>query len=149
MNWIPLSFGRNGTIGGIGRLIRLFIIIPNVGIIQARSDIPAFAANLRNSAPVLWDIRSLWSEQRAIMAGPDIKITIDNSSLMNFLEKDQFDTLYHENYSYLTSSSVRILAIELGSNFLMLKILQHMEVQIGIGYGAFHKKYFSKMLSCK
>ena len=42
----------------------------------------------------------------AIVAGPNTVISIENPSLMNFLEKNQFDTIYHEHYSYLTAHSV-------------------------------------------
>lgn len=42
----------------------------------------------------------------ATVAGPDTLISIENPSLMNFLEKDQFDTIYHEHFSYLTAHSV-------------------------------------------
>lgn len=42
----------------------------------------------------------------AIIAGPKTVISVENPSLMNFLENDQFDTIYHEHYSYLTANSV-------------------------------------------
>lgn len=42
----------------------------------------------------------------AKVAGPNTVISIENPSLMNFLEKNQFDTIYHEHYSYLTAHSV-------------------------------------------
>lgn len=45
-------------------------------------------------------------EGLAIMTGKNTVISIENPSLMNFLEDDQFDTIYHEHYSYLTTNSV-------------------------------------------
>ncbi len=42
----------------------------------------------------------------AKVAGPNTVISIENPSLINFLEKNQFDTIYHEHYSYLTAHSV-------------------------------------------
>lgn len=42
----------------------------------------------------------------AKLAGPNTVMSIENPSLMNFLEKNQFDTIYHEHYSYLTAHSV-------------------------------------------
>lgn len=50
----------------------------------------------------------------AKMAGPNTLISIENPSLMNFLEGNQFDTIYHEHYSYLTTHSVKIIAAEFG-----------------------------------
>jgi hypothetical protein len=42
----------------------------------------------------------------AILAGPETRITIENPSLANILLEMQFDTIYHEHYSYLTAWSV-------------------------------------------
>ena len=42
----------------------------------------------------------------AAIAGPETLISIENPSLMNFIVNDQFDTIYHEHYSYLTAHSV-------------------------------------------
>jgi glycosyltransferase involved in cell wall biosynthesis len=68
IDWKPLGFGRPGFFGGVNRLIRLVRHAPNAKVIHARSDIPAVAAILSRRAPVLWDSRSLWSDQRAITA---------------------------------------------------------------------------------
>jgi len=40
------------------------------------------------------------------LVGPKTHVSIENPSLMNFLKFDQFDTIYHEHYSYLTANSV-------------------------------------------
>ena len=45
-------------------------------------------------------------EGLAIMTGGNTVISIENPSLMNLLEDDQFDTIYHEHCSYLTANSV-------------------------------------------
>jgi hypothetical protein len=42
----------------------------------------------------------------ALLCGPDTKISIENPSLSNILLDMQFDTIYHEHYSYLSASSV-------------------------------------------
>jgi len=66
--WIPKEFGKLGAIGGISRLNSLRRIIPESSILHGRSDIPTVAAILSQSgAPVLWDVRSLWSDQRLII----------------------------------------------------------------------------------
>lgn len=46
----------------------------------------------------------------AILCGPDTQISIENPSLSNILVGLQFDTIYHEHYSYLSASSVAELA---------------------------------------
>lgn len=42
----------------------------------------------------------------AAFAGPHTVISIENPSLMNLIINDQFDTIYHEHFSYLTAYSV-------------------------------------------
>ena len=42
----------------------------------------------------------------AILCGAETQISIENPSLSNILIGMQFDTIYHEHYSYLTASSV-------------------------------------------
>jgi len=42
----------------------------------------------------------------AILCGPNTEISIENPSLANILNGMQFDTIYHEHYSYLSVSSV-------------------------------------------
>jgi hypothetical protein len=42
----------------------------------------------------------------ALLSGPDTQVSIENPSLANILEDMQFDTIYHEHYSYLSASAV-------------------------------------------
>ncbi len=42
----------------------------------------------------------------SLLCGPDTEISIENPSLANVLVDLQFDTIYHEHYSYLTTTSV-------------------------------------------
>jgi len=49
-----------------------------------------------------------------ILAGSNTVISIENPSLINLLEQNQFDTIYHEHFSYLTVYSVRKIASNLG-----------------------------------
>jgi len=66
--WIVKDFGKTGAIGGINRLNSLRRSVPNSLVIHGRSDI-ATAAGIwsRVNAPVLWDVRSLWSDQRLLI----------------------------------------------------------------------------------
>lgn len=59
------------------------------------------------------DIRS-FVEGLAILSGPDTVITIENPTIMNILRKGQFDTIFHEHYSYLSAKAVNSLATEFG-----------------------------------
>ncbi len=42
----------------------------------------------------------------SILCGPETEISIENPSLANILLEMQFDTIYHEHYSYLSATSV-------------------------------------------
>ena len=42
----------------------------------------------------------------SILAGPETNFSIENPSLTNVLLRMQFDTIYHEHYSYLSASAV-------------------------------------------
>jgi len=46
----------------------------------------------------------------AILCGPETQISIENPSLANILIAMQFDTIYHEHYSYLSASTVAIIS---------------------------------------
>ena len=78
VDWNPMAFGSNGLIGGIERLKRLKQQIPVTSLIHARSDIPAVSGIASKQAPVLWDVRSLWADQ---------KVLIQNNLIKNRLQK--------------------------------------------------------------
>lgn len=66
--WIIKDFGKSGAIGGIIRLNSLRRSIPESRVLHARSDIATASAILSDvDAPVLWDVRSLWSDQRLLI----------------------------------------------------------------------------------
>lgn len=69
IHWDPQEFGQVGALGGFKRLRKLRKVIPQSNVIHGRSDIPTAAAVFSNSdAPILWDVRSLWSDQRKLIA---------------------------------------------------------------------------------
>jgi hypothetical protein len=43
------------------------------------------------------------------LCGPDTKISIENPSLVNILLGMQFDTVYHEHYSYLSATAMKTI----------------------------------------
>jgi hypothetical protein len=62
--WNPQAFGSHGAVGGVARIDSLRRAIKKTSLIHARSDIPAVSAITSQQAPVLWDVRSLWAEQK-------------------------------------------------------------------------------------
>jgi glycosyltransferase involved in cell wall biosynthesis len=71
--WKPQVFHSRHTLGPLRRLNEIRHLVQNSSIIHARSDIPASAAILSDKGPVLWDIRSLWSDQRLFIESSPIK----------------------------------------------------------------------------
>jgi hypothetical protein len=67
VTWNAQPFGSHGLIGGAERLNRLRKEIPKSSLIHARSDIPAVAGIASHEAPVLWDVRSLWADQKVMI----------------------------------------------------------------------------------
>ena len=71
INWLPREFKRGGPRGGILRLNELRKLIPDSQVLHGRSDIPTVAGIIsRIDAPILWDVRSLWSDQRKLIGTP-------------------------------------------------------------------------------
>ncbi len=67
VDWDSRPFGSHGLIGGLERLNNLRKAIPKTRLIHARSDIPAVSAISSHEAPVLWDVRSLWADQKIMI----------------------------------------------------------------------------------
>jgi hypothetical protein len=64
----------------------------------------------------------------AILCGHETKISIENPALSNVLIEMQFDTIYHEHYSYLSASSVDKLS---KMNGLTLFDVEQLEIHGG------------------
>ncbi len=60
----------------------------------------------------------------ATLCGPSTLISIENPSILNILEHNQFDTIYHEHFSYLSCNSVNYLATEFGLNLFNIDQLE-------------------------
>jgi len=67
VKWEPRPFGSIGLLGGLARSHKLKLDIVNTKLIHARSDIPAVSAIASKQAPVLWDVRSLWADQKRVI----------------------------------------------------------------------------------
>ena len=93
------------------------------------------ANNVMAHVPDLMDfIRGL-----AILCGPDTTISIENPSLSNILVGMQFDTIYHEHYSYLSASSVAKL-----SNMSGLSLFNVEQLEI---HGGSNRYWLKKLAS--
>jgi hypothetical protein len=46
----------------------------------------------------------------SVLTGPDTRVSIENPSIMNILEGGQFDTIYHEHFSYLSANTMQTIA---------------------------------------
>ena len=107
VEWSPQPFGSNGLIGGVARLNNLRRVIPRTDLIHARSDIPAVAGFVSHQAPVLWDVRSLWADQKIM-----IQKNFLNKGLYQFYrELESISATKSLGMSTLTSAVVPILEL--------------------------------------
>ena len=67
VDWDSRPFGSHGLTGGLKRINNLRSGIPRTSLVHARSDIPAVSAIASHQAPVLWDVRSLWADQKILI----------------------------------------------------------------------------------
>jgi hypothetical protein len=103
--WNSRPFGSSGVLGGISRLNNLRLAIPKTDLIHARSDIPAVSAIISHQAPVLWDVRSLWADQKIM-----IQKNILNKALYDSYRKlERISAHKSLGMSTLTSAVVPIL----------------------------------------
>ena len=105
VEWNPRPFGSNGFIGGIGRLNNLRREIPRTNLIHARSDIPAVAGIFSGEAPVLWDVRSLWADQKVMIQ----KSILNKSLYRSYLGLEGIAANKSVAMSTLTSAVIPIL----------------------------------------
>ena len=68
IEWNRRDFHAGGLGSSMRRAVDLSRQFRSSDVIHARSDIAAVAAGVSMRGPVLWDVRSLWAEQRAIIA---------------------------------------------------------------------------------
>jgi glycosyltransferase involved in cell wall biosynthesis len=105
IDWKPLSFGRRGFFGGAYRLFKLTWYVPRAKVLHARSDIPAVAGILSQKGPVLWDVRSLWGDQRSFSASNRfVKLVLKFGKILEFSAARHSDAL-----STLTEAVIPIL----------------------------------------
>jgi len=59
----------------------------------------------------------------SMVSGQDSYISIENPSILNLLVQNQFDTIYHEHYSYLSAHAVQEIASSVGLHLLEVEAL--------------------------
>ncbi len=59
----------------------------------------------------------------SILCGPNTRISIENPSILNILQKNQFDTIYHEHYSYLSVAFMRFLSKKVGLRLIDVELI--------------------------
>jgi glycosyltransferase involved in cell wall biosynthesis len=116
ITWNPLPFGRNGNLPGALRALTLKKNLPNSKILHGRSDIPSMVANNSNLAPVVWDVRSLWGAQRAILnptqVGSVLKLGLEKIEGYNAHNAAAMTTLTRAIVPYLYSKHKRLPLIQ-------------------------------------
>lgn len=73
VDWTQIPFGHKGPFGGVSRTMQLAKLMPNSEITHARSDFPAVAARFSGQNRILWDVRSLWADQRKFIEESRLK----------------------------------------------------------------------------
>lgn len=111
ITWNPREFGGRGAFAGIDRLLKIYKQMPDARIFHARSDIPTVAALISKRGPVLWDVRGLWSDQKAFTENSALKrklfktarvlekYSAHNSQAMSTLTKNIVPELIARNHS--------------------------------------------------
>jgi hypothetical protein len=88
ITWYPLKFGKFGMVFGALRILRLkwrILFLQNIDLYHCRSDLATYAClSTFKSRPVLWDVRSLWADQKSVVDGKQKKFV---NAILRYIEK--------------------------------------------------------------
>ncbi len=88
IKWFPMNFGRSGLMGSLFRVLKMYIKIISLSrfdVIHARSELATFTALMTPTrTPVIWDMRSFWSDQKFIIDGKRSRVV---SYFLRLIEK--------------------------------------------------------------
>ncbi|MHB8796163.1 MAG: glycosyltransferase [Candidatus Nanopelagicales bacterium] len=78
VSWTPLPFGAEGAAGGLRRIAAMRWSLPAARLLHCRSDLPVAVGRMTRT-PYVWDVRSLWADQRAAIGslrfgGPEYRV---------------------------------------------------------------------------
>ncbi|CAN2225517.1 GT4_WbuB-like domain containing protein [Candidatus Nanopelagicaceae bacterium] len=115
VDWKPIPFGSRSESAAIKRILQISTNIGQTRMVHARSDVPAIAAAMGTRAPVLWDVRSLWADQKI----PHRSNWLDQSKygalrsfeFMAALQSSAMSTLTHAVVPILESRNLKIPSI--------------------------------------
>lgn len=105
VSWNFRNFGKLGATAGLGRLLEIVRNTPEAEVVHARSDIPAVAALMADKGPVLWDVRGLWSDQKAFTTYNSLKRELYKSARI----LENYSAHHAQSMSTLTRSVVPVL----------------------------------------
>jgi hypothetical protein len=105
VSWNFRSFGKLGATAGLGRLLEIVRNTPEAKVVHARSDIPAVAALMADKGPVLWDVRGLWSDQKAFTTHNSLKRQLFKSARI----LENYSAHHAKSMSTLTRSVVPVI----------------------------------------
>lgn len=105
VSWNFRNFGKLGATAGLGRLLEIVRNTPEAEVVHARSDIPAVAALMADKGPVLWDVRGLWSDQKAFTTYNSLKRQLYKSARI----LENYSAHHAQSMSTLTRSVVPVL----------------------------------------
>jgi len=98
IDWISLPFGRAGLLGLPGRIFRMARAVPKADIYHCRSDLPVLALLFKKNLTFLWDVRSLWYDQKSLIDGRK------QSGLMHWIARKL------EKYASTRAAAINVLA---------------------------------------
>ena len=64
VEWRPQRFGLHGPVGGLSRVLRAAWAVRGAAVVHARSDMAAASVMLTGVDHWVWDVRSLWVDQK-------------------------------------------------------------------------------------
>mgnify|MGYP000031668335 CR=1 FL=1 len=83
--WRPQKFGRPGASGGLSRVLRAARILRGVALVHARSDMAAASVMLAGIDRWVWDVRSLWVDQK--VASGVVRLGSPPENAMRWVER--------------------------------------------------------------
>lgn len=157
LEWTPLDFGKLGHFAAINRLRNLKQSIQESDIIHGRSDFGTAAGILSNNGKVVWDVRSLWVDQRAFIEGNSSahpkylaakqleKISARGASGISTLTQNVIPVL-EDRYKNLPSNRVVVPTIADLSHYRLKKPLPNsVKILFSGTYNSFYDLYTTKL----